>query len=384
MAVYLISFALSVLLIAYAEKRRLRVFLLVSAVALLIPCLVAGLRAQNIGTDVMVYVKPLTNAALSARNFAEYQDGYWFAQWRNLYVQDYEIGFSALVYVVAKLTHSLGAVLFMIEALMVVPVYVALARDRKNIPVWLGMLVFYLMFYNTTLNMMRQWIAMAFLLLAFRMLLEKKWWLMGLFCVVGTLFHNTAVLAVPVFGLFWVLWLCRKSRFVHNNLRLRSSSMVNGILFVVAVLAVLNLPVVLKVLSMVGLGQYSNYLQGEEIRLMLSQIVLRIPFVILILCSWRQFCSKDIAAPFYMAMLLLDIVISQLVSVDTNALRIGSYFSLYTIVWLPAVYRVTTPGVKRTTATVFAIGYMMVYWYYTYVIQLRNETYPYAVTPFFN
>ena len=103
MAVYLIGFALSLGLIAFGEKKRLPVFLAFSAAALLIPCLIAGLRAPQVGTDVMVYVRPLTRAAISSNSIGEFFSSYWFADWRNLYVQNYEIGFSLLVYVVANL-----------------------------------------------------------------------------------------------------------------------------------------------------------------------------------------------------------------------------------------------------------------------------------------
>lgn len=53
----------------------------------------------------------------------------------------------------------LGTVLFFIHALILAPIYLGLKRMKKSYPVYLGMLVFYLLFYNTSLNMMRQWIA---------------------------------------------------------------------------------------------------------------------------------------------------------------------------------------------------------------------------------
>lgn len=377
MAVYLIGFAISVMLIAYCEKKRLPVFLGVSFVALLIPCLIAGLRAQNIGTDVMVYVKPLTNTAISAKNLQEFFDGYWFASWRNLYAQDYEIGFSLLVYVVAKLTRNLGAVLFVIQAIMIVPIFIALAWDRKNIPVWLGMLMYYLLFYNTTLNAMRQWAAMAILLLAFRTLLEKKWVPTVVLCVVAVLFHNTAVLIIPIFAMFGILQVVQNARIDHNNLRLQASSVITGIIFLVAVVAILNLPIVLKLLSSVGLGQYSNYLQGEQMSLSLGQIIWQMPLLLVLVVTWKDLCRTDDAAPFYMATVLLTIVLTQLVSVDVNALRIASYFSMYCILWAPSVYRVSRPGSKRILVTLLLIVYGLAYWYYNYVIQGRNETVPY-------
>ena len=178
-----------------------------------------------------------------------------------------------------------------------------------------------------------------------------------------------------------MLWLCRHTQLVHNNLHLQAATVVTGIIFVVAIFAIFNLPLVLKVLSLVGLGQYSNYLEGEQMQLMLSQIVLRLPLLVVLLASWKELCKNDKAAPLYLALLLLDMVMSQLVSVDTNTLRIGAYFSVYTILWIPSVYRVTKPGVKRTVIALLCICYAVFYWYYTYIYSLRHETYPYM---FFN
>ena len=377
MAVYLVSFALSILLIAFGEKKRLPVFLGISAIALLIPCLVAGLRDLSIGTDVLVYVKPMTNAAYASKNIFHFFDGYWFAQWRNLYVQDYEIGFSLVVYLVSKLTHSLGAVLFVIEALMVVPIYIALARNRKNFPVWLGMLVFYLLFYNATLNMMRQWIAMSFLLLSFQMLRERRFLLTGLFLMIGILFHTTAIMGIPLYLLYWVLWLVRRKQFVHHNLQIECSTVVSLLLMLLAVVMIRNLPVILKLLSAIGLGAYGSYLEGNDIGLMLGQIVLRLPLLGILMLNWRQFRRKDPSAAFYLCVVLVDIVLSQLVSVDDNALRISSYLMLFSIMWIPSVSVASPSKPKRVLTTALVIVFALFYWYYTYVLTMRHSTYPY-------
>lgn len=377
MAVYLIGFALSILLIACSEKKRLPVFLAFSAVALLIPCLIAGLRSQFVGTDVMVYAKPLTVAAIQAQDLEHYFNGYWYLEWRNMYVQNYELGFSLVVYFVARLTHSLGAVLFVIQALMVIPVYIALAQNRKNIPVWLGMLVYYFLFFNSGLNMMRQWNAMALLILAFQMLRQRKLISCLLLSVVAFFFHKTAILALPIFALYWLLLLMHRSRLVQANLRLQTACVVSVIIFAVAMFFIMNPGILVKILSTAGLNQYIGYLEGNQVRLLLAQIVLRIPQVALLLISWKELNREDRATPFYLAVVLLDVAVAQLVSIDENALRISSYLSMFSILWIPAVYRACRPGLKRNAVTVLVILYCLFYWYYTYVMQMRHQTIPY-------
>lgn len=383
MAVYLIGFTVSLLLIAMTEKRKTGIFVAASTVALLIPCLIAGLRAQTIGTDVMVYVKPLTQAAIMADDLTEYFRTYWYASWRNLYAMDYDIGFSLLVYVVAQLTNSLGAVLFAIQAFMIVPIYIALARTRRQFPVWLGMLVYYFLFYNCTLNMMRQWVAMAFLLLAFQMLTEKKQWQTWLLTAVACLFHSTAVVALPLYLIYWLLKKLQGKRFVHNNLTIGAPMVAVIGMNLIAVAALFCLPLIVRVLSALGLEKFNSYLVGNELRLMVNQIVLRVPFFLLLVLNWKNMKRQTDLAPFFACMLLFDTVAAQLLSVDDMAFRIASYFSLYSILWLPRVCASSRQPMVRKLSTVFLVAYCVFYWYYNYVYSMRHGTYPYVFAPYF-
>jgi hypothetical protein len=377
LAVYLVGFTASALCAAVAAKRRFPQFLLFSAIAVLIPCLIAGLRSQFIGTDVLVYVKNLTRAAISAENIQQYFKSYWFLDWRNLYVADYEPGFSLLVYVVARLTGHLGPVLFAIQLFTVAPIYVALARNRKHFPVWLGLLVYYLLFFNITLNAMRQWMAMAFLLLSFQMLREKHIGLTALFCVAAFLFHFSAILIIPIYFVYWLIWLAGQSRLVHHNLQVRAATLIAVGIFCVALFAIMNLPLVLQALSALGFDRYNNYLEGNQFHITLQQFYWRVPLLMILLCNWKDFGLKEKCAPFYLAMFLLDAAASQLVSVDVNALRICHFFSVFCILWVPAVYGSCRQGWKRALIAAGFTAYALFYWYYNYVHAMRNATYPY-------
>lgn len=89
----------------------------------------------------------------------------WFMIWRNLYVSDYEIGFSTTVYIVAKLFRNIYAVQFVIQGLVIVPICYSLYKNNQtqNSLCWVGILTYYFMFFNSSLNLMRQSIAMAFI-----------------------------------------------------------------------------------------------------------------------------------------------------------------------------------------------------------------------------
>lgn len=154
MSVYICGFIASIILLALSDKivKKQRWGLVVPA--LLIPCLIAGLRASSIGTDTEGYLVPMTKAALFADNYKEYMDSSWYRIWRNLFVRDYEYGFSFIVYLFAKMFKSVVAVQFVVQLLTVLPIYFAACKTKYK--TWICMAVYYFIFFNTSLNMMRQ------------------------------------------------------------------------------------------------------------------------------------------------------------------------------------------------------------------------------------
>ena len=378
MAVYMIGFALSVGLIAYSEKKRLPVFLTCSFFALLIPCLIAGLRAQSIGTDVLVYVKPLTESAICADNLGDYFNSYWFRDWRNLYVQYYELGFSMLVYVVAKLTNSLGCVLFAISAVILVPLYTALCRNRKNAPVWLGMLTFYLLYFGASLNIMRQWAAMALLLLALQLLQEKKYGRTLFFSLFACLFHNSAIIVFLIYAVYGLLRFSERGKLVMGRLTVSGPVVTLSLVVACSVLLLLCLNIVVELMVATGMTRFAGYLSGDPLSLLPMQILIRLPLLLLFLVCWKLFRKNSHMAPFYLTMLLLDILLSQLMSVAAHAIRIGMYFSAYTVLWIPAMYSALRTRRQKLLFCGAVITYLLVYFLYNYVLQGRNQIYPYA------
>lgn len=377
MAVYLLSFAISLLLIGCNEKKRKEYFIFFSIIALLIPCLVAGLRAETVGTDVLVYVKPMVEAAENADSFKEYWNSSWFFEWRDKFVYEHEIGFAAVVYGAAKLTGSLGFVLFVIQAVTVVPIYAALALNRKNAPVWPGMLVYYLMYYNSTLNMMRQWMAMGLLLLAFRMLLDKKHGQCALYTALAVLFHYSAIIVLPIYLTWWFLGLFRKRTLVQGQIRVSSKMLMVLLIFAAGLVVLLNLDLVLRLMIAAGLGRFSNYLSGNSLSLLYNQVVIRMPVLCITLFSWQRFRKATPAAVFFLTMMLLDLLASQIASIAPYAFRIAFYFAQYAILAIPYLFKYQKTPFEKQAVALILVAFFTVYWLYNYVLIGAHETYPY-------
>jgi len=380
--IYLLCFAGATALTAFAEKQKRKLpFLLFSALALLLPCLLAAMRHESIGVDVVHYVKPMVQGATEAASFGEFLQYSWLSSIGWLRVADYECGFTIIVYAVARLTKSLPAVLFVIEALIIVPVYIALAQNRQKMPMWLGMLAFFLLFFNGTLNLMRQWMAMALLLLVFQLFARKRYWLIAPLCLLAILMHKSALLIVLIFAIYGILYFFRDVNFSPRigKQQYTISGAFLSVMLVTALglLTVLNIPVIVRLMFHLGIDRFQWYISGEKTSFVIKEILLRLPLIVVYLWHWKRLSAHTPLAAFYVTMLLLDAVASQLTSVNPYTYRIALFFSLFTISSLPAVYAsLKTPLQKWLTCGICVI-YLGLYWWYLHAEMLLHHTYPY-------
>lgn len=378
--IYIIFFLTSCLLIWLSEKCQSRfIGKIVAFVAILLPCILAGMRADTIGTDVKVYVEPIYNAAKQSSSFSSYMNESWFYGWRYKYVHDFEIGFIALVYLIEKLGGSIGTVLFFIHTLIVAPIYLGLKRINRQYPICLGMFIFYMLFYNASLNMMRQWIAMAILFygLSYLFANEKKKYFIVV--IAACLFHTSALMGVVIYALY--IYSQKQREYIKIlNFRL-DGSFAPIKLFVYGCIVLLSLNVIAVLLRAIGLAKYAGYIQGNgSIYLMPNQIILRLPIIILLVIRWKRMIAEDEFTPFYGSMIVLDLLASQLISINVYAFRIASFFSEYNMLSYSALVYAGNRKYRanRYITLLYVLAYIIYYWIYYYVITGNHATFPYV------
>lgn len=351
-----------------------------AVIAILIPCILAGLRADTVGTDVKVYVEPLYNAAKESHTFSAYMEQRWFVIWRYMYVKDFEIGFSLLVFFIQKIGGSFATVLFVIQMLIIGPIFFGLKKMHKPYPIFFGMFVFYCLFYNTSLNMMRQWIAMAILFMAFPYLVSEEKKKYCILVLVACLFHNSAIMGFAILAVY-MYSTKRKDNIKIANFKL-DEAMSPIKIFVYGCVALLSLNIITTILSYTGLSKYIGYIQGDTgLYLLPSQIFLRLPIILLFVIRWKRILKEDRLAPFYGSMLVLDLLASQLMSINAYAFRIGSFFSEYNMLSYSAMVYAGNRKYRtnRYVTLLYVLVDMLCYWAYYYVITGTHATFPYVL-----
>jgi len=168
----------------HIDKKKKKSFLIFSAFSILLPCLLAAFRGENVGNDVAVYAERVFFLSGRVSSLSE------------LFLLNtrFEPGYMFLGFISSIVFQSFNMMLFLTQLLIDVPIYVCAYKIRDKIPMWSTMLCFYFLFYISSFNIMRESIGAAFILLAFIEMLEKHNKRAVLFAVIAFLFHRTAII----------------------------------------------------------------------------------------------------------------------------------------------------------------------------------------------
>lgn len=379
MAIYFGTFFLSTFFLLIAEKTRSPYRKIIIAIGLFMPIMLAGMRKIGIGTDTEVYVNVLYEAAHGSSGFFNYLGQKVYSSFQMKPVTSWELGYNLLVYISTKITNSYQGVLFATHLLTVTFVYKGLEKLDANFSRAFAMLIFYFMFYASSLNLMRQWIAVAIIFYGFHFIQDgqtKKY----LFCVVlAMLFHNSAIVGIIIWLIYNFFEKFNSKRGLAIGGKELDSNLNNLIIFtIVCVAFLLGISIVANILGSINavFARYARLYISGSVKLMPMQIIRRLPIILLLIVNWNRLNSIEKNVPFYYAMVVLDVAISQLGSLTSQSSRMGYFFSVFEIVILAELTR----GRRRDWKILYGlvlILYGAMSFYYDNVLMGRSEIVPY-------
>lgn len=209
MAIYLPFFLFSSIFFILSESRlnkgqkgKASLFMVIGILAL---CILATLRSDAVGTDVEIYAKP-TFKSIS-------QGSSLFLTGAAVQV---DFGYAFLAYVSAKLFNSFRVFLFLTEFCILAPIAACAMKNQKNASAALTMILYMLMYYLMGFNIMRQSIAVSFLMLGYFYWQEKKKFKTLLNVIISFLFHGSVVIMLVM--LVVILRISRMPSKLKRNL----------------------------------------------------------------------------------------------------------------------------------------------------------------------
>lgn len=380
MLIYIFTFLISLLLIYIAENINGKSKIILNIIAILIPSILAGGRADFIGTDVRGYVEPIQLFANSSNNYFDFVNSKIILYSAGDFSR-FEKGYTTLIYLCSRIDKSISLNLFITEFTIIGLTLLGLYRfkkNRKQFSVTLGMLIFYAIFYNLSLNMIRQSIAMAFMLLAFSYLLDNKLKKYLFLNVLAIFFHQTAIFGLVSFFIYIIINYQKKP---YKNLSVtekKKSRLVKSLVIIfIAAVVILSRSLLIRLVNIIGLSNLAGgYLINNTYGFSLSGILTRLPFILLFIYCWSHM-EENKFKYVYLTIISLDVLLLGLAQTSAYSSRIGWYTYVYYIYSVPDEIGYLRKD-DRIVLKIALILFLIVYWYYFYVKRNYNETVPYV------
>ena len=372
--IYLIVFLISTFLISLGLKTKrsfLRRILVFSGI--LLPCLLAGFRNISVGTDTSGYVLNLYNIAFKTNSFSI------FVNIANNIYYSTDILYLLITYVISKFNFSFQLLLFIYECLIIIPIYLALKRTAtKPKDITFGMLIFYFTFYNLSLNMIRQSIAISFVLLGFSYLNDKSKLKNKLLCIIFILiaigFHDTAIISLLIITIY----------FYFNNIKIKAKqkTLIGMLLIALCIVALILYKPLLLFIGNSGIYSkallYLNTFSNFDIDYLGTLLNLIIIFTLAL--NKKDYKNMNLNYKFGLLLSILNLLISFMGTFITYVHRIAYY--LYYIIIVNYIAPLSSSGSKKNyinVRTLLIISVFFVYWFIVIFLNNSNETLPYII-----
>jgi hypothetical protein len=336
------------------------------SLSVILPCLLAGLRGTHVGTDMQVYIVGFFNLAVKSDSFGNYTT--------IVGLNDYL--YLAVNYLVSRFTNLLWIELFIQQALVIMPIYYTFFRVFNNKrSIMLGASLYFLFMYNLSLNISRQSIALAFEILGFSYFGKnnKKF----LTCViVSILFHNTAVITLIPFFLFWLF----NSKKFTNKFKFFISfcGCIGCTLIIYFFTNLLPLLSESRILFLRRISGYTRYLK-QGIDISTSGFFLCLVCIIFTFLYRKKTSNFCFDVNFFPVLALLGSILFQTGSIISYSQR-ASYYFLYPVVLIafPHIVSETSKSQGILHPQRWLLLFFMSWWIFNIIINNVHETLPYV------
>lgn len=203
MAVYLLVFITTIFFTFVAQEaadKKKTVASVCSLVAIILPSGLAGLRDSGIGTDTIIYADDIWMQIRYVDDWDSFWKSYVSGDWAGI-----EFIYLFINWFASLFSNDSHCIYFFTNLVTVSFVYLAIYDNRKKAQMWLGMTIFLFIYYNMSLNLIRQSIALAISLYAIKYIERKKWIPFSICLLIVINSHNTGLFFIG-FSSFMIIY----------------------------------------------------------------------------------------------------------------------------------------------------------------------------------
>lgn len=352
---YIVFFLISIALLYRGDKFR-KPFNYVYMVLGLAPAiLIAGLRDDTIGTDTSMYPTDVFEFCRDTKSIFLAVVSYI----------DVEPGYVVLAYLSSTISSSFNFFLTLTHTLILGTLLIAYKRFGVNIA--FAFLCFYLIFFASSLNMARQFLAMPICLWGLAEFTEKKYKRTFIILLLAFLFHKTSFLYVIIIALYF---LCRK----YTNKMAEKKSFIY-ISFVV-IIGIVFFSQILELLMNIGIAD-DRYMERYGSDEMYGSHIPISSFAInaFNLVMYYKLSTNITNSPFIIFskyVMLIGLLLCFMGLISVFAVRLNLYFLMTAIVCI--TYLLQKLNFRKSR---FFIIFYLFYWVMVVIVANLSDTYPY-------
>lgn len=358
--IYLFMFALTCVTFGLGTKSHPTNYFLIF-VSVLLLALLAGFRDFTIGTDIQLYgIYVFENV----KNYNSIID-LVFNNTVNI-----ELGYALVAYISSFLSPNPHFFFFLVGLINYSLIALAICKYNGSISPTMSWFLFLCLYFSDTFNIMRQTISLSIFLIGFDYLTNKDYKKVFFCAGFAILFHTTAIIGIIIYLIYYFL-----------N---KSSSNISNITFVfisIAFVITLILPYIIPIMINIGFLPeiYNRYVGGGGLKLSLNSVIIRvIPLFIFLI--FKNNLKKQNDYYFLLLMLILDIFVCNLSTVNATFERISLWFGYFRIFAYSKIVsqNITKRIQNRIILKIFLIIYGITIFYYQVIIMGGNQIFPYA------
>lgn len=365
---YIVAFIISLIGIYFANvtyKNKLQ-FCFFSMIALLPPIIIAGFRDHTIGADTDFYILPIFNQA--TRYFSRF-DEFVDANPNTDYL------YLLYTWIVTRIIRESCFFLCVNHLIILLPMYVAALKSRKYLSPVCFFLIYYLVFYQDSLSIVRQSMAISFSTLAFAYFLQKKYKQYALLMAIAFGFHNTVILTFlyPV-----LLWYLRK--YPLNKYKGKYFFWV-----ILGIVAIINLNFLLMFMINSGVigTKYLIYTSESDTfkgGLGATNFVVKL-VVIYFVYKFRKVHKENVFVDFSFVLSILDLMLCLCALLMEPLDRFSLYPRLMSCITLPYLFKISENEHRGNLLMLKNVLFLffIAFWYYVYIFGDQGSTSDYKM-----
>lgn len=362
---YIILFGIACLFMYFSQSLKIKKnksYLFFLVISFLIPLVVSGLRF-DVGTDYFNYIrgydltKNMSIHDLIESNNIEF--GFFFIRKISSWFNNYQLMFWISTFI---------TLLFF---------YLALFKHKDKLSISLGLMIYLFVFFPSSLNIVRQHIALAIITYSYRYIFERDLKKFSFFCLIASSFHITALIVLPFYFIFSS----------ENNLvsfDTKKKAFFRFLIIIISVIFVFNFTSFIKTLSEIDSFEKFGRYAIESNRGVNREIFLKGLILFIVLILRKKLIKYDSRNKLYIYFLIIDLIITFVGFSNPFVKRIGLYFGITEVFLLPSIVKIASNKMEKYVIRWGIILYSIVFFILAFYLLKQSNIIPYNINTFYN